>query len=169
MADIELFAEKILATLGVAPPITDILPGRMVRFATCDRKGDDAGWCKLFDDCEGGVFGCWRQGISGKWLPESNRTPEEQAKFLERVKQARAEAVVMEAEYRKECREKSADLWDKARDVDMKHPYLEAKGIQPFGIRQDRNFLLCNIFHRMGARSSRAAPPLPVATMLSVR
>lgn len=142
MADIELFAEKILATLGVAPPITDILPGRMVRFATCDRKEDDAGWCKLFDDCEGGVFGCWRQVFSGKWLSESNRSPKEQAKFLERVRQAQTEAAVIEAEYRKECREKSVNLWDKARDVDMKHPYLAVKAIQPFGIRQLYDFLL---------------------------
>jgi putative DNA primase/helicase len=142
MADIDLFVEKIQATLGVAPAITDILPGRMVRFATCDQKGDDAGWCKLFDDCEGGVFGCWRQGISEKWLSESNRGPEEQNKFLERVKQAQAEAAVIEAEYRKECREKSADLWDKARDVDMKHPYLAVKAIHPFGIRQLYDSLL---------------------------
>lgn len=142
MSEVEQFAEKIQATLGFAPSITNIMPGRMVRFATSDRKGDDAGWCKLFDDSEGGVFGCWRQGITGKWQSGSNRTPEDHAKFLERVKQAQAEAAVIEAEYRKECREKSASLWDKARDVAMKHPYLAAKGIRSFGLRQLQNSLL---------------------------
>lgn len=142
MNEVEQFAETIQASLGASPPIMKILPGKMVRFATSDRRGDDAGWCKLFDDYEGGVFGCWRQGISGKWQSESNRAPEEQAKFLDRVKQAQAEAAVIEAEYQKDCREKSADLWDKARDVDMKHPYLAAKAIQPFGIRQWQDSLL---------------------------
>lgn len=142
MNEVEQFAEKIQATLGFAPTITNIMPGRMVRFATSDRKGDDAGWCKFFDDSEGGVFGCWRQGISGKWQSGSNRTPEEQAKFLVRVKQAQEEAAVIEAGYRKACREKSANLWDKARDVDMKHPYLAAKGIRSFGLRQLQNSLL---------------------------
>lgn len=142
MNEVEQFAEKIQATLGFAPSITNVMPGRIVRFATSDRKGDDAGWCKFFDDSDGGVFGCWRQGISGKWQSGSNRAPEDHAKFLVRVKQAQAEAALIEAGYRKECREKSANLWEKARDVDTKHPYLAAKGIRPFGLRQLQNSLL---------------------------
>lgn len=58
------------------------------------------------------------------------------------MKQAQEEAAIIESEIRASCREKSADLWDKARDVDMKHPYLAAKTIRPFGIRQLRESLL---------------------------
>lgn len=142
MNEVEQFAETIQATLGVAPPIMAILPGKMVRFATNDRKGDDSGWCKLFEDGEGGVYGCWRQGISEDWQSRTNRTPGEQAAFRARVKQAQEEAAIIEAQIRANCREKSADLWDKARDVDIKHPYLAAKAIRPVGIRQLQNSLL---------------------------
>lgn len=81
MNEVEQFVETIQATLGASPPIMAILPGKMVRFATNDRKGDDSGWCKLFEDGEGGVYGCWRQGISEDWQSRTNRTPGEQAVF----------------------------------------------------------------------------------------
>lgn len=142
MNEVEQFVVTIQASLGASPPIMKILPGKMVRFATSDRRGDSSGWCKLFDDGEGGVYGCWRQGISETWQSETNRTPGEQTAFLVRVKQAQEEAAIIEAEIRASCREKSADLWDKAHDVDMKHPYLAAKAIRPFGIRQLRESLL---------------------------
>lgn len=78
MTGTEQFIGAIRKTLGYAPDPGEILPDKMIRFATCDRKGDDAGWCKLFEDAEGGVFGCWRQGITETWQAGTNRTPEEQ-------------------------------------------------------------------------------------------
>jgi putative DNA primase/helicase len=108
----------------------------MVRFATSDRKGDDSGWCKLFEDDESGVFGCWRQGISDDWQYRKNRSPEEQLAFQVRVKQSKAEAASIEAELRVKCRDKSAILWEKGRDVEARHPYLAAKNIKPHGTRQ---------------------------------
>ena len=142
MNKVEQFAKKIQTTLGVAPSITDILPGKLVRFATSDRKGDDSGWCKLFEDGEGGVYGCWRQGISETWQIGTHRTCEERTAFQRRVKQAQEEAAGIESAIRTSCREKSAVLWDKAKDVDRKHPYLATKKIRPFGIRQLRDSLL---------------------------
>ncbi|MEI6568372.1 MAG: hypothetical protein WCR20_16960, partial [Verrucomicrobiota bacterium] len=142
MNEIEQFAVTIQASLGASPPTMEILPGKMVRFATSDRRGDSSGWCKLFDDGEGGVYGCWRQGISDVWQSGTNRTPGEQAAFLVRVKQAQEEAAVIEAEIRARCQVKSAGLWDKARDVDLKHPYLAAKAIRSLGIRQLQESLL---------------------------
>ena len=142
MTGTEQFIGAIRKNLGYAPDPGEILPGKMIRFATSDRKEDDAGWCKLFDDGEGGVFGCWRQGIAETWQACANRAPEEQREFLSKVKQAKQEAAGIEAEIRRECREKSAGLWEKGRDVDAKHPYLVTKRIKPHGIRQMRNFLI---------------------------
>ena len=59
------FREAILATLGHAPTV--VVPGRLHRFATRERRGDSAGWCKLFDDLRGGVFGCHRQEVKQTW------------------------------------------------------------------------------------------------------
>lgn len=59
------FRAAVLAGLGHAPEVIE--PGRFHRFATSARRTDTAGWCKLFDDLRGGVFGCYRQGISDTW------------------------------------------------------------------------------------------------------
>lgn len=80
-----------MSGLGYAPD--DIEPGRFHRFATSERRRDDAGWCKLFDDLRGGVFGCYRQGISETWTAErrESMTPVERAKLARQVAQAAAE------------------------------------------------------------------------------
>ena len=59
------FRSAIVATLGHAPEVIE--PGRLHRFGTSERRSGDAGWCKLFDDLRGGVFGCCRYGISETW------------------------------------------------------------------------------------------------------
>ena len=74
MADpIELFGERISFVLGGHRPKA-IEPGRIHRFPTNDRRGDVAGWCKLFADLRGGVFGCMRQGISETWTAADRRS-----------------------------------------------------------------------------------------------
>lgn len=139
---IERFLDEIRNATGGAPSLSEVMPGKLVRFATSDKRGDDNGWCKLFPDSECGVFGCWRQGISETWQARQAITPEDRAAFAEKVKTARAEAAKIEAEQRAECRKKSVELWDKGRDVDAQHPYLLAKGIKPYGARQLKQSLL---------------------------
>jgi len=139
---VEQFIETIRSATGGAPAHGALVPGKMIRFATSDRRGDLSGWCKLFDDNEGGVFGCWRQGKSDDWQSRKNRVPGEQAAFQVRMKQAKAEAASIEAELRAKCRNKSAELWEKGHDVEARHPYLSAKEVCPFGIRQLRESLL---------------------------
>ena len=138
----ELFIETIRQTTGGAPANEAVIPGKRVRFATSDRQRDNAGWCKLFEDGEGGVFGCWRQGISETWQARPARNSEEQAAFMVRVQQAKEEAATQELQFRAICRSKSTHLWDKGRDADVQHPYLAAKKIRPFGIRQLQDSLL---------------------------
>ena len=108
------FCDQILRILGYAPDPGKITPGKMTRFATSERRGDKAGWCTLFDDGEGGVFGCWRQGISGTWQARTPRTPGEQAAFMERIKREREEAAKIDAENKAACRKISAEIWERA-------------------------------------------------------
>ena len=73
MADpINLFRDAIRMALGNAPEVIE--PGRLHRFPTNERRGDVAGWCKLFADLRGGVFGCMRQGISEVWTAADRRS-----------------------------------------------------------------------------------------------
>jgi len=88
---IHAFRESILAALGHAPE--QIEAGRFQRFATSDRRSDDAGWCKLFADLRGGVFGCYRQGISEAWsaIDRNTMTPAQRAQLARQVAQAAAD------------------------------------------------------------------------------
>jgi putative DNA primase/helicase len=61
----QAFRAAMLNRLGHAPEVIE--PGKLHRFATSEKRGDDAGWCKLFADERGGVFGCNRSGISETW------------------------------------------------------------------------------------------------------
>ena len=68
MTGTEQFVGTIRKNLGYAPDPGKILPGKIIRFATSDRKGDNAGWCKLFDD---GKVGSSAAG--GRELPKPGR------------------------------------------------------------------------------------------------
>ncbi|NVN90162.1 MAG: DUF3631 domain-containing protein [Desulfuromonadales bacterium] len=147
---IEAFLEAIRQSTGGVPRLSEIVPGKMVRFASSDRKSDKAGWCKLFEDGVGGVYGCWRQGISESWQAGIFRTPEEKAAFRVKVKQAREEAARILEENRRICREISAKLWEKGRDINAKHPYLAAKGVKSHGLKQLRQMLLVPVRDKDG-------------------
>lgn len=88
---VQTFRVAILAVLGHAPEVIE--PGRFHRFGTSDRRRDDAGWCKLFADLRGGVFGCYRQGISETWsaADRATITLEQRAEYARQVMAATVE------------------------------------------------------------------------------
>jgi putative DNA primase/helicase len=87
------FRAAIRRELGEAPETIE--PGRLRRFATRDRPGDDAGFCKLFDDLRGGVYGCNRQfpGQVFTWhgIDRDRLTPTERAAMARQLEQARGD------------------------------------------------------------------------------
>lgn len=93
------FRRAILAALGHAPEAIE--PGKLQRFATRDRRGDFAGWCTMFGDLRGGVFGDWRTGRTETWTASDCRTMThaERAALAARVERATRER---EAERRRQ-------------------------------------------------------------------
>lgn len=91
MSAADAFKSAMLSVLGQAPDVIE--PGRLHRFATSDRRGDDAGWCRLFGDMRGGVFGCHRQGISETWsaADRATMTLKQRLELARRVMAATAE------------------------------------------------------------------------------
>lgn len=129
-----VFHEAIKKVLGHAPDSTP--PGKLIRFATSGRRGDLSGWARLFDDGEGGAFGCWREGISETWQSRHPLTEQDRREFAERVRLNRERAERELADLRAECRQKSTELWANATPADTDHPYLLAKGVKPQNVRQ---------------------------------
>jgi phage/plasmid primase-like uncharacterized protein len=123
---------------GLTPP-NDLEPGKFVRFSTNDKHSDRAGWCLLFPDGEGAIFGCHRNGWSEVWQAARSEpmTPEERKAWRNQVAQARRQAQAeREAEYKAAAQE-AARIWEQAKPADPAHSYLRRKQVQPFGIRQD--------------------------------
>lgn len=88
---IEAFRAAIEAALGAVPDAIE--PGKLHRFSTNGRRGDSSGWCKLFVDLRGGVFGDFRAGISETWSAADRRsmTRSERADLARQVMAATAE------------------------------------------------------------------------------
>jgi phage/plasmid primase-like uncharacterized protein len=128
------FRTELLATLGGAP--ATIEPGRLHRFSTSERRGDSAGWCKLFDDLRGGVYGCHRQfpGESFTWSAIDRRTMTlEQRSLLAR--QFEAATAEREAQQRLQWFENAqriAQMWAQCVPISPDDPcsaYLTQRGL----------------------------------------
>jgi phage/plasmid primase-like uncharacterized protein len=98
------FRTAMLTTLGNAPEVIE--PGRFHRFSTNDRRGDTSGWCKLFDDLRGGVFGCYRQHISETWSAIDRRTMTKKQR-IELARHVMAATAEREAQQRQQWADES--------------------------------------------------------------
>lgn len=128
----EAFQAAVQAALGHAPDAIE--PGRMHRFATSARRGDDAGWCKLFPDLRGGVFGCYRAGISETWQAERHQpmTRAKRAALARQVAEATAERDRQQRQQWVDNGRRIARLWAQCVPLVSGDPvmlYLERRGL----------------------------------------
>lgn len=108
---VQAFKQAMLAALGHAPEVIE--PGKLQRFATSGKRGDSAGWCKLFADLRGGVYGCNRAGVSETWQADRGR-PMTRQQRTELARQIAESAVEREAQQRRQWAvnaERIARLW----------------------------------------------------------
>lgn len=116
-------------------------------------NGNSAGRIKLFPDGEGGHV--WNH-VSGEdktfWIQnESRLSPAEQETRRRRVEEIRRQAETERQNLASDAVEKSGQLWERARDIDVQHPYVVAKGIKPLGAKQLRGSLLIPVRSADGA------------------
>lgn len=122
---------------GLEPP-AEIVPGKLHRFPANGKRGDDAGWCKLFEDGRGGVFGDHRSGLSESWQSERDRpyTPAEREAYIRQCEEAKREREADEVKRHAEAAAQATDTWKASEPAPEDHPYLKRKGVKPHGIRQ---------------------------------
>jgi putative DNA primase/helicase len=135
------FRAAILAALGHAPEVIE--PGRFHRFATRDQRGDDAGWVMLFADLHGGVYGCYRQGISETWCASerATMTRRQRADLARQVMAATAQREAERAGRHADAATAAQARWEAARPA-VDHPYLSNKCIRACGVRVEGAALL---------------------------
>jgi putative DNA primase/helicase len=113
----------------------DIIPGRLQRFPGIGKKnGNTAGWCRLFDDCRGGVYGDYSTDLSKTWQAEQSETysPEQKAAFRAQVAESRRQAEQAEKERQAKAVSVAAEILQGATGNPGQHPYYLKKGL-PLG------------------------------------
>lgn len=130
-----LFPEAIRAA-GLSPP-DQIEPGKFYRFPGEGKDPNNrAGWCMLFPDGTGGVFGDFSTDRRDSWQAEQDHTysPQQRAEFKRQIEEAKAQAEADEKARHEAASEQARLIWASAYPG-REHPYLEAKGIAAHGAR----------------------------------
>jgi len=145
---VSAFRDAIRAA-GLSPPDT-LEPGRFHRFPGEGKaNGNKAGWCKLFADARGGIFGDFATGAVETWQAAQSRplTLAEREAFRRNVEEnkARAEAKCKAEHLEAACM--ASERWSNASHANPSHPYLRRKGIKPHSIRQEGDALLIPMRH----------------------
>lgn len=122
---------------------------------TGDKAGSENGWYVLHaDGVPAGAFGCWKRGISTTWCAKAANalTTAEREAFKQRMEASRLAQQAEQERVQAECKAKADRLWREASDtVSASHPYLMAKGVKAYGLRQLRDALLVPVMASDGA------------------
>ncbi|OIQ83195.1 DNA primase TraC [mine drainage metagenome] len=135
--DIDQFKSAIRA-YGMTPPDV-IVPGRIefYRFPGDGKHGSNkAGWCKLFADGRGGIFGDYSTGLSESWQAAHDKpcTKAETEAFKRQVIEAKAKAEAETATEQAAAREQAILTLAEAVAA-QSHDYLTRKGVQAHGAK----------------------------------
>ena len=151
----EQFSQAMEAA-GICPPNAIHADGQLHRFSASGKRGDRSGWYVLhLDGIPAGVFGCWRNGLVQTWCAkaDSAMTSAERAAMRQRVRDAQAQRDASLLQQQKAAQGTAAERWQ-AATVATEHPYLTAKGIQPYGLRMEGGNLLVPMRDAVGVLHS---------------
>lgn len=147
-----------IADAGLTPPEAVTIDGKLRRFSTNGKTGDDSGWYVAFPgSIPAGQFGDWRSGLAVPWRADIGR----ELTVVETMALARqtAEAKRLRDAERDRRRESAADtaaaIWEAATPASGEHPYLASKSVLPHGLRVTGDGrLVCPIYRPDGELAS---------------
>ena len=137
MLDLVSQFKEAMHANGLMSP-AHIEPERFYRFPGADKSASNkAGWCRLFDDGIGGVYGDYSTGLSATWQAK-RETPYSQAEqdaFKRQIAEAKKQRDVEEQARHSEAASKSASILQASTPAPDDFPYLSRKCIKPNGAR----------------------------------
>jgi len=136
---------EAIRSAGLTPPEAIEPDGKLHRFSSNGRRGDDAGWYVLHGDgIPAGCFGDWRTDIKKSWRADLGRalTPTEEAAHQRKVDAMRRVRDAEETRRKAEATSKAAAIWDASGPAPDDHAYLIRKRIQVQGLRLYRGSLV---------------------------
>jgi putative DNA primase/helicase len=122
---------SVMEAHGLNPP-KNIEPGRFFRFpGDSKNKGNTAGWCMLFPDGQGGVFGDFSKDLSETWQANGGRaiTPAERAAFRRQVAEARKQFGSEQRAKYEAAAKKATEILTAATGDPANHPYAIRKKV----------------------------------------
>ena len=134
-----------IQSAGLIPPDVIEADGKLRRFASNGKRGDDAGWYSLHGDgIPAGSFGDWRSGLTQNWRADIGRslTPAEDAAHRAKVEAMSREREAAKAREQAEAATKAAAIWKAAKRAPEDHPYLIRKGIKASGAKLHNDALV---------------------------
>jgi putative DNA primase/helicase len=144
---------------GLEPAAAIDLPaGSLVRFGVSgDKPGSRNGWA-IFHAAPvpAGVFGSWRTGESHVWRgkPEQGESAEVRAERRRLVEAMQKQRKIEQARIRADAQARAVRLWHLARPATDSHPYLRAKRVHCYGVRQLRDMLVIPVRDAFGVLHS---------------
>ena len=143
---------QAIATAGLVPP-DHIEPGRWVKFPGYQKSVKNrAGWCFMFNDMRGGVFGDYSSGMEGHWSGINGHTATPAQREVERasIKAMQAQREAEQVQRNAAAAAEAVQRWQAVAPC-TKHDYLTAKAVQGLKtVTFDRAFY--------GYNGSNAAP-----------
>lgn len=133
--------EDAIRANGMSPP-NNIKHGEICRFPGKGKEETNrAGWCFLFDDGKGGVFGDYTRNLKITWKKKRVKpmSRDEVEAFSKKAEEARRLVDTERSKTQAVASQKAKEIWDQATPAPVTHPYLQKKGVLPFGIRQTDN------------------------------
>jgi len=130
---------------GMTPP-DHIRAGYWERFPGLEKKTSNrAGFCFLFDDLRGGVFGDFSTGLKEVWHLDEKMSLAAKATARKQIKEAQKQYKKERNQTHKKAAKIANDRWNKAVSI-ISHPYLTKKKVLPLGIRQEGKNLIIPIY-----------------------
>lgn len=133
-----------LLRFNLSPPTPLVVDGEIHHFSTNGKRSDKAGWYVLHE-INGrepfllGFFGCFRDSINERWCSRETHllTPTEKDQVENQIKAHAEQYRKFREEKATEARQRALEVWGAASHIldGQSHPYLNAKGIKPHGLK----------------------------------
>lgn len=112
-----------------------------------DKSGTLNGWYTLFaDGIASGAFGSWKAGGASTWCSREPADHREAEQVRQRIEQARRQREAEQQRRQLKAANLAQRWWRDARRADPNHPYLIAKGVRSYSLRQRRDELLVPLY-----------------------
>lgn len=139
MSDVIKSFRDVAAADGVELPEHVEADGELHRFTVNgDRAKSKNGWFVLYlDDPAAGAYGDWKRGISGSWCSKAqdSLSPVEKFQLRAKMEAAARQKEIERARIHSECVEWCTTVWGNAKSATNRHPYLQRKGVNSYGLR----------------------------------